>query len=109
MIGVGFCGGMGQYFGVMVQLRSLKRISGICSKLMNLHDSVADLKSYFDGHGEHTESQLVFLESLPHCPVQIPYHRVPRFGVVHAYDAGSHGCSGRSKNSSQWSSRSRQR
>ena len=38
--------------------RSLKKLSDHCSKMMTLHDGLADLKSYFDGHGDPTEEPL---------------------------------------------------
>ena len=40
------------------ELRSLTRLDQLGSKLMSQHDSLADLKSYFDGHGEPTEEHL---------------------------------------------------
>ena len=40
------------------ELRSLTQLDQLGSKLMSQHDSLADLKSYFDGHGEPVEEHL---------------------------------------------------
>ena len=39
-------------------LRAVAKLSELGAQLMTLHDDLADLKSYFDGHGEPTEAQL---------------------------------------------------
>ena len=54
------------------QPRAFGKLEELGRKLISLQDGLADLKSYFDGHGDPTDAQLTCINYVFYIPLISP-------------------------------------